>query len=281
MWLPVSRMLVVPLILLSPLCVSAHAADQPPFTITISGPQTVTVGDPVIIYPRVKNISDRKIGFEMGRQYIVLIHDESGKEPSHKPGDWVWAGSAGHSDIEPGKDFPDFPTKFSEYDLVPGKYVVQFARHIDDNDPKSPIIKSNEITFTVVPTVNELSLTLTISGPQTVAVGDKILIKAVLKNISNRTIPIVWGDPFIRLIRDKNGKELPQNPDWDGSTGFVSIEPGKTYEESVPLGLENDLMPGKYVVQLKKQIDPDNPKNSIVESNEITITVVPAPKGET
>ena len=103
----------------------------------------------------------------------------------------------------------------SQYDLsVPGKYVVQLQRHLDYADSKSPIVKSNEITITVLPKKLDAAqepkpvagaednrpFTVTISGPQTVAVGDDVVIHVVLKNVSNHAIQIELAGTVLHCL---------------------------------------------------------------------------------
>ena len=144
-----SRILITLLILSSSLCMSAQRASELPLTLTITGPQTVTVGDTVTIHAILKNISKRTMSVSFGKRYTIVIHDENGKVPSRKPG--VWAGSSASGDIKPGEAAEDFLTNLSsEYDFSsPAKYVVLFSRRLDDSDPKSPILESNEITINV------------------------------------------------------------------------------------------------------------------------------------
>ena len=131
-------------------CISAQTTKQLPLTLTISGPQTVAVGGSVIIQPRLTNVSNNKLTVWSGREYTVIIRDESGKNVNPKSGDWD--GSSGVGVIEPGEERSDFSIEIGwRFNHVPGKYVVQLVRRIDYDDPKSPSIKSNEIAITVVP----------------------------------------------------------------------------------------------------------------------------------
>jgi hypothetical protein len=118
-----SSLFVTTLILLSSLSASAaYAVDPPSLTMTISGPQTATAGDDIIISVVLKNVSNRIIPLWLGDPYTVLVHNESGEGPTRKSGGR--AGSAISASIEPGKTLTDFPVNLiSEYDLsVPGKY---------------------------------------------------------------------------------------------------------------------------------------------------------------
>ena len=147
-------LLAASLLLSSALPISAHAADEPPLTLTISRPDKVIMGNPIVIHSVVKNVSDRTIAFAFGwGPATVLILDESGREMSAD-----WSGRGGSSslmaikvEIKPGATSGDSPARIdSLYNLFPGKYSVQFGYHVDPNDPESPIVKSNAITITVL-----------------------------------------------------------------------------------------------------------------------------------
>ena len=155
-------------------------------------------------------------------QYTILIRDANGKEVSHKPGNWAFIGNSYPGLIEPGQTISDHPTAVGdEYEMEPGRYVVRYQRPLDNNDPKSPVLQSNEITITVVPkkpnaaqeskpaqiAAVQIPLTFTISGPQTVSVGDKIIIHVVQKNVSNHPIQIVVWWAYDVIIHDERGKE--------------------------------------------------------------------------
>jgi hypothetical protein len=144
--------LATSLVLLSLLCPSAFASENSPLTLTIRGHETVTVGDPVLVDATFKNISNHVIrGFWSGEEFTVSIHDESGQELKPSPVVWGRIGSPPQNDLQPGKEIWEFSVRIDgRYNLQPGRYIVQLARHTDINDPRSPIIKSNEITITVV-----------------------------------------------------------------------------------------------------------------------------------
>jgi hypothetical protein len=268
-----------------------NAADQIPLTLTISGPQTVTVGDTIIFHEVLTNVSNHPIAISLGMQYTILIREENGKEVSHKSGNWAFIGNSYPGLIEPGKTISDHPTALGdEYELKPGRYVVRYQRSIDDDDPKSPILQSNEITITVLSkkpdaaqepkpaqsVAEQIPLTFTIIGPQTVSAGDKIIIHVLQKNVSNHPIQIVVWWAYDVIIHDERGKEPRKLGLSGGSSVDGYLEPGETFPEDRILSSQYDLsVPGKYVVQLQRHLDYADSKSPIVKSNEITITVLP------
>jgi hypothetical protein len=261
-----------------------------PFTLTISGPESVTVGDEISVTAVLKNISNQTASYEWGLPYIVSVYDVNGKTVQKKPGKMGYFGSAGFVKLASGQTSSQrvvISGLGGEYDLTkPGKYVVKLQRPMDDAGyPQGSVVESNKITITVVPRQpgapedQALPVTLTISGPESVTVGDEIRITAVLKNVSARMAAIWSGDPYTTIIHDEHGNVPPVKPGdwlWTGSGGEARIEPEKTFTEYVGVK-EYDLVPGKYIVQVKRALrdSADYPKNSILESNEITITVVP------
>lgn len=291
MWLP-TRILVAALVASPSLCMSANAADELPLTLTISGPQTVTVGDTVIIHAVLKNVSKRTIEFSFGKPYTVLIHDENGEELRRKPGISGWAGSSALGEIKPGDASEDFLTSLSKYDLsVPGKYFVIFKRRLNPSDPESYILQSNEITINVTArkkdeqsnAADDLPIVLMISGPQTIAVGDQVVIRARFKNVSGHRIQIWLGKPYTLVVHDENGRELSRKPLLtSGSSSAASVEPGDILTDfgTDIRGLPVLSVPGKYVLQFTRPLDYEDPKSAIVESNEITITMTSEKRGQ-
>lgn len=126
---------------------------------------------------------------------------------------------------------------------------------------------------------SELPITLTISAPHSPTVGDEVVITAVLKNISPQKVAISSGGPYIPIIHDEHGKVPPLKPGlwlWAGSGGRGWLEPGETFTESAGSLNQYELAPGKYFVKVKRPLDsPRYPKDTMLESNEITITVLP------
>ena len=152
------RSMVVAISLLS-FCAFANAADSPPpFTLTISGPGSVVVGDEIKIAAVLKNLSKQTVRISEGVQHKILVHAAGGEQLHPKPGDRVFAGSFGFLSLAPGETSPSQYIIVSgdhggEYDVnKPGKYVVRVQRSLEDAGyPKGTVVESNKITIKVVP----------------------------------------------------------------------------------------------------------------------------------
>lgn len=140
------------------------------------------------------------------------------------------------------------------------------------------------LTFCVsAKTVDLPPFSLSIGAGQVVTVGDEISVTAVLKNISKRIVSIEWGLPYIVSVHNANGKTIQKKPGqmgYFGSAGFIFLASGQTSSQKVVISGrfgEYDLTePGKYVIQLQRSMgDAGYPRGSMVESNKITITVLP------
>lgn len=119
-----------------------------------------------------------------------------------------------------------------------------------------------------------------ISGPENVSQGEGVMLQVVLKNVSEHTVPLWLGDPYTVLIRDENGHEPRRNTgERNSSSKYSFLQPGESTTELVNIGSEYDLsVPGKYVVQCRRPLNHGDPKSPMVESNEITINVIPPKK---
>jgi len=119
--------------------------------------------------------------------------------------------------------------------------------------------------------------TVTISAPATVVAGGDLFVEVETKNVSKEAIQIVWGELYTIMVRDESGKEVAPKPGTrGGSSALVSVEPGMALKDRVPLSSNYDLTElGKYVVQVTRPLHHDDPKSDRVQSNAITITVVP------
>jgi hypothetical protein len=168
----------------------------------------------------------------------------------------------------------------------PGVYTVQISRR-DPTYPVRALGTSNVVTVTVVPKnpnpagaadEKPQPLTLAISGPQTIVEGDTVMIKAILKNVSNSRILFWSGEFYTALIHDQSAKVLrPRSREgWSTSSSLGYLEPGMTFREQVNLSSMCDLSaPGRYFVRLSRPTDIDHTEGGAAESNEITISVVP------
>jgi len=138
----------------------------PSFTLTISAPQRIVEGDPVVLEIKIANTSDATEHFVfthyggVAQEYKYEVCDEKGKEvplvehpptrrrdgsvlitPSRPPG------STMVGEIQPGKFILEGSSLSDRFRLdQPGTYTVRVSRA-----PKwSPRIYSNSITITVV-----------------------------------------------------------------------------------------------------------------------------------
>lgn len=131
---------------------------------------------------------------------------------------------------------------------------------------------------------------ITISGPQTVHIGEAIVVHIVFKNISDHDIPYHQlpgsglAEAFYNIyVHDNVGSGPPltqygrdaRRHLFVGSEVIKLIGPGQSVTQETNLSKQFDLSePGVYHVQLSLPL-PENPGHVVVESNEITITVLP------
>jgi hypothetical protein len=215
-------------------------------------------------------------GSESETQYIITILNEDGLELIPGPNDGSGSISQMPIIVPPGATRNDRPVLLNTtYTLVPGKYSVQFACHVDPNDSKSPMVKSNWITIAVTSATEKPPLTFTISGPKTVTVGAILRLQVVQKNTSDHKITLVAGAYYDVLIRDENGKEPDLKPGiMAGSIRFGELQPQETFTEVA--GVPYDLHPGRYTVQLSRHFETWNTTSPVITSNKITIIVTDA-----
>jgi hypothetical protein len=63
--------------------------------------------------------------------------------------------------------------------------------------------------------------------------------------------------------------------DATGSVLFVTIQPGKTHEDSVDISNRYEFdKPGKYSIQIEREL-PESLGGGVIKSNTITVTVTP------
>jgi hypothetical protein len=137
-----------------------------------------------------------------------------------------------------------------------------------------------------------LPFTITISPPtRAVKVGTEIRIHVVLTNVSNKPIfesrfPRTDQAEFQYLVRvhDQTGRDAPETEYgraarqrvFIGSVRSQLLQPGEKLEEDTIIDKQFNLSaPGEYEVQLSRPAS-DDPKDGVVTSNKITITVLPA-----
>jgi hypothetical protein len=254
-----------------------------------AGSPIIFAGDPVYVSAQLENTSDHSIkttvafmgGVDLRYTFHLTAQDGAVLGDAAKPKPFL--GSIGVLTMQPGqKEDLSYCLSCRYHGLLTvGKYRAYAIRLVEDGTA----VKSNEITITVVPKQPATPpVTLTISGPETITVGEKANISAVLRNVSSHTIGIMWGETYTIQIHNESGKEPPPKPGlWGtggGSGSTVDIEPGKTFTELVAgLGVYDLSAPGKYFVRVKRPLHivnnpPGSTESSILESNEITITVV-------
>jgi hypothetical protein len=290
------RKILIASLLLLPSSSAFPQQGSPGYSITIAAEsQHVKSTNDVAINIEIKNISKATINCQRGTVSGALdvafqysVRSASGRDIPRNvdPHPEIGSSTGGWPCVlQPEETARSRAAVGRFYDMqLPGKYLIQ----ISQNDPSSgQVVKSNQIEVTVDPADTPPSITLTISGPQTIPAGKKIEIDAIHTNVTKDTITFWWGYPYTLQIHDEHGKVPPLKPGFGvsgGSTGPRTIKPGETFTEPVG-GLLNkyDLsVPGVYVVRVTYRliiVEGDIPlqhvvQNSVEESNEITIKVV-------
>ena len=144
------RSMAVPMVVFFP-CIAPYADSKLPLTLTINAPPPATVGEDIKIPAVLKNVSAHMVRISNLVHCTIIIHDEHGKVPTFKSGDWSWGGSFYQIEIEPGKTSTEY-VDLMRYDLAPGKYIVRVKRPVyDAGYPKGAMLDSNEITIAVLP----------------------------------------------------------------------------------------------------------------------------------
>jgi len=277
----------------------APAQTPAPFTLRISGPGTVTAGQPVRVRVLLQNTSDHAIGVIvpiMMDNLVLSIQGPSGQEPPPKPG--VRAGSSGFMRIGPGEMWEDVLRVDFIYDLSqPGKYTLHLKRPIaeDRSQPdyiKDGFISSNVITFAVSPEAVKPSapLTLTLIGPETSVSGSDVSVKVLVKNISDQDIFLVTDPDGSVNDRYYHLETIvwPNNAKFSGFLTHVgrriirTVSPGATLEAMLDknaLGFNAEWVdPQTYRFQLIYSATADW-ENNLAESNVLTMNITPPPAG--
>ncbi len=136
---------------------------EPWFTVTISTPRSVvTLGTGVKLKVVLTNNTDKDIRYAAGGPgrggpvFALDVCDSEGKPVSETPrgltlhgkGPRPWSGSIFSTAAHPGDKIEEELVVNEEYDLrKPGKYTIQLR----ERNPKFQAIKSNIVTFTLVP----------------------------------------------------------------------------------------------------------------------------------
>ena len=138
--------------------------------------------------------------------------------------------------------------------------------------------------------------TITISSTQgAVEAGEEIRVRVVLTNVSNQELPVrLSRNPleaemhYTVSVHEESGKDAAETKYGSAakkhqlftlSEAETLLKPGERLEEHVVLTKLFDLSsPREYVVQLSRPASAD-PKDGVIKSNVITITVVSKPEG--
>jgi hypothetical protein len=122
---------------------------------------------------------------------------------------------------------------------------------------------------------------------KTVKSGAPVYVKVELTNTSDHEI--AEGGPMYSRGLDtsynyvcqntSNGAPAQQDNEWKKGPGGIGernvLKPGQKFGEVVPVSRVCNLIePGKYLIQVTR-VDPGDPKQQLVKSNTITITVTP------
>ena len=145
---------------------------------------------------------------------------------------------------------------------------------------------------------NVQPLKVTISAArEEVKVGEEVRIHVVLTNVSEQTITVLRSpsqeqaeEHYTVRVYDKSGKDATETKyghaagsyRFGGSEIVKPLAPGETMAEDTILSKQFDLTaPGEYQIQVSRPVS-ENPKDGVVQSNKIIITVLPPdpPTGE-
>ena len=131
-------------------------------------------------------------------------------------------------------------------------------------------------------------LSIVISAPQSVLrVGSEVRLEVTLTNTSSRRMLIQERNSATDYeidVRDERGTAVPEN-DYGrklkeppvmpmNSRNFgIYLQPNESTKESIALSDLYDLSrPGKYSIQVERGVS-DNPKDGVVKSNKVILTV--------
>jgi hypothetical protein len=130
---------------------------------------------------------------------------------------------------------------------------------------------------------------INISGETPVVrAGSDVYINVHLTNTSNHDLDdsgsiddMIGLDPnLLFAVRDTRGRLVPKrvykHPELaSGSPVNRTVRPGESIsEEQRVSGLYDMSRPGQYVIQVSRRVS-DNPKDGVLKSNTITVTVTP------
>jgi hypothetical protein len=263
-----------------------------PLTLTLTGAETSVSGSDVSLKALVKNLSD---------QDTFLVTDPDGSVDDRYyglrtivgPNNARFSSSLAHAGervirtISPGATLEAMLDRnalgFSADWIAPLIYRFQLT-YSDNADPENGRVASNVLTMNVTPPpAGPAPLTLTLSGPETVTVGDPVRVELVEKNTSNFDSTGPQGQlnllEYSFSVLGPSGTELPLNTQAKGVTGahtLKSLAQGWTSNAFAVLSDFYDMsQPGIYYVQMSQRAY-GYPKAGRVSSNVIAINVTPA-----
>jgi hypothetical protein len=134
----------------------------------------------------------------------------------------------------------------------------------------SPDTKSSALPFTI-----------TISGPAEVKTGSGVEVRVKITNTSTREIDAgtfyVDGvdTGYTYDVRDSAGNPAQKkNMVMSGSIRLARLKPGESVEKGTLVSRIFDMThPGQYEIQLSRAVG--GPKDPIVKSNKVTVTITP------
>jgi hypothetical protein len=126
------------------------------------------------------------------------------------------------------------------------------------------------------------------AGKPEVKSGSEVWIKVHLINTGDRDLDMSGGfsdstglDPNYHFdVRDDRGKLIPRrvypHPELDtGKPVNRTVKPQQSFTEDQRVSALYDMRrPGKYIIKVSRRAS-DNPKDGRIESNALTITIVP------
>jgi hypothetical protein len=144
-------------------------------------------------------------------------------------------------------------------------------------------ILAGEKSVAETPTDKPFSITISTEAQSVKAVSE-VAIKIRLRNTSNQDLIVtaVYFDgidgSYTQEVHDKNGNLVEPAVRQGGislRTAKQILKPGETARGETHISPQYDLsQPGEYVIQLSRPIS-DDPKDGVVKSNKLKITVTP------
>lgn len=183
--------------------------------------------------------------------------------------------------VAPGKTWIMSQSVGRIFDMTrPGKYTIQVSRPISFTDPQAGVVRSNTLTVTIVPPL--FSVQISTSSPE-VKAGSPVVVNIRLTNTSTRDLG--FGAPLPSMTFDRHytyacessrgGNVAYYSPVELDAPPLITVKPGESHDEQVAISSACDLsQPAQYRLQVSRY-NPNDPKQGLVRSNEISVTVKP------